>query len=271
MNRLLCLLIFFAGLSSTLFSQNTNLNDYSYIIVPAKFDFLLEEDQFQINSMTKFYLTKNGFNAFFNTEVPDNVRRCDGLWADVIKSSGLVYTKLEVVIKDCKGNELFRSQEGKSKFKYYQKAYQDALRKAFISFQTLNVSQPDMIEFKKGDMTDKLELKGASDEKVNDIPVKEAIIVSETISYKGNLPENPYTTYTNNGSIYLLRKMQNEYTFYQETKNGELLLKGNFSRKDRSYSYKEINGNSYDVTIDELGNISIYIDGNPVLYSQLDQ
>jgi len=57
--------------------------------------FLHEDDQFQLNSLTKFLLNKHGFNALFNTEVPDNVRRCDGLWAEVLKTSGLVYTNLE--------------------------------------------------------------------------------------------------------------------------------------------------------------------------------
>jgi hypothetical protein len=207
--------------------------------------------------MTKFYLTKNGFNALFNNEVPDNVRRCDGLWADVLKSSGLVYTKLEVVIKDCKGNELFRSREGKSKYKQYQKAYQDALRKAFMSFKTLNVSQPELVLYQENEL--------------NIEPVKEVVSVSETRSNNGALPTNAFSTYSNNDSLYLLRKNKDGYTFYKETEKGDLLLIGTFSLKANAMLYNEIDGNSFDVTIDELGNISIYSDGNPVVYRQLNQ
>lgn len=270
MKRLLVLIVFF-GLSSTVFSQNTNLNDYSYIIVPTRFDFLHEEDQFQINSMTKFFLAKNGFNAMFNTEVPDNVRRCDGLWADVIKSSGMVYTKLEVVIKDCKGNELFRSHEGKSKYKHYQKAYQDALRKAFMSFRTLNVNQPKMIVYQEDEINNKPVVNELGTEDAIDNAVKEVVVVSGTKSYNLNLPSDSYSSYTYKGLYYLMRKNNNGYAFYEESKNGDLLLIGNFSLKDNALIYQEINGNSYDVAIDKLGTMSIYIDGNTAVFQKLDQ
>jgi hypothetical protein len=263
-------MIVIVGLSSTVFSQNTNLNDYSYIIVPTKFDFLQEEDQFQINSMTKFYLNKYGFNAFFNTEVPNNVPRCDGLWAQVVKSSGLIYTKLEVVIKDCKGNEIFRSNQGKSKYKYYKKAYQDALRKAFISFQTLNVRQPEINVYQEEKMTDKPVLKEVGSKEINDIQVKEVVIVSEIGSYNGNLPETAFSTYTNNQSFYLLRKDNDGYAFYEETNKEDLILMGSISINGNALIYKDIKGNSYDVEIDKFGNISIYIDGNPTVYRLLD-
>jgi len=271
MNKLLCLLIVFVGLSSTVLSQNNNLNDYSYIIVPTKFDFLQEEDQFQLNSMTKFFLTKYGFNALFNTEVPDNARRCDGIWAEVIKSSGLVYTKLEVVIKDCKGNELFRSQEGKSKYKQYQKAYQDALRKTFMSFKTLNVSQPEMIVYEENEMTDKPVVKELGTEEAIDGAVKEVVILSETKSYQGNLPKHSFSSYSHKGLYYLIRKNNKGYAFYEESKKGDLILIGSFSLKDDALIYQEINGNSYDAIIDKLGNISVYIDGKPSVFQKLDQ
>ncbi len=270
MKQLLVLIVFF-GLSSTVFSQNTNLNDYSYIIVPTRFDFLHEEDQFQINSMTKFFLAKNGFNAMFNTEVPDNVRRCDGLWADVIKSSGMVYTKLEVVIKDCKGNELYRSHEGKSKYKHYQKAYQDALRKAFMSFQSLNVNQPEMIVYQEDEIINKPVVDELGTGEAIDNAVNEVVVVSGTKSIQGNLPKNSYTTYSHNGSFFLLKKNQKGYAFYEESKKGDLILIGNFSLNDTVLIYREINGDSFDVAIDGMGNISIYIDGKPVVYRQLDQ
>jgi hypothetical protein len=46
-------------------------------------------------------------------------------------------TKLSVVLKDCKNTILFTSVEGKSREKEYQTSYNQALREAFNSFETL--------------------------------------------------------------------------------------------------------------------------------------
>src|SRR5690606_16166126 len=51
---------------------------------------------------------------------------------------------LQVVLKDCNANEIYRSQEGKSKYKEYDKTYQDALRKAFKSIEALGIKQKDV-------------------------------------------------------------------------------------------------------------------------------
>ena len=58
-------------LSINLYAQQTNLNDYSYVIVPDQFDFLKSKDQFQLNSMTKFYFEKSGFNAYLADSAPN--------------------------------------------------------------------------------------------------------------------------------------------------------------------------------------------------------
>ena len=50
------------------FSQ-TKLNDYKYVIVPNSFDFLKSKDQYQLNSLTKFLLNKNGFTAIMEDEI----------------------------------------------------------------------------------------------------------------------------------------------------------------------------------------------------------
>jgi hypothetical protein len=39
------------------FSQR-NVNDYKYVIVPEKFDFQKEPNQFKLNQLTKFLLKK---------------------------------------------------------------------------------------------------------------------------------------------------------------------------------------------------------------------
>lgn len=129
-------------IASSIFSQ-TNLNDYKYIIVPKKFDFLKEENQYLLNSLTKFLFKKNGFNTLLEGEdYPEDFKRnrCLSLRSDVVKGSGLLKSKLTVILKDCNDQIVFKSKVGESRIKEFSKSYNQALRRAFESFETLNYS-----------------------------------------------------------------------------------------------------------------------------------
>ena len=135
------LLVFF--LLSTPFFSQSNLNNFKYVIVPKKFEFLKETDQYQLNSLTKFLLEKENFITFFDDEnFPDDLAkdRCLALTADVIDESGLLKTKLKVQLQDCKNTIVFESRIGDSKLKAYEKAYQQSIREAFQSFKSVNYS-----------------------------------------------------------------------------------------------------------------------------------
>lgn len=132
---LIVLLIFL----STSYSQNCN--DYKYAIIPAEFKFLKGKDQYKLNTISKMYLEKYGFTTYFDTDIlPNEVasQNCNKVFVDVINSSTFFVTKLMIEVKDCKNNILFSSVVGKSKEKDFQVAYNQALREAFASFETLN-------------------------------------------------------------------------------------------------------------------------------------
>ena len=127
--------------SGILCSQEKNINDYKYLIVPEKFDFLKEKDQYNMNSLTKMMFEKYGFTVFFSGQkLPDElaVDRCKALYGDMVNDSGLMNTVLYITIKDCEGKTLFTSQKGKSKEKSYQKAYYAAMREASASLVSIN-------------------------------------------------------------------------------------------------------------------------------------
>ena len=127
------------------FSQES-LSDYSFVVVPEKYDFVSEVDKYQLNSLTKFLFNKHGFNAYFDREMPD-VRRCDGLWAKVEGRPAMIRTKVVIILNDCTGKEVFRSEVGTSKLKEYSKTYTAALRNAFLSIEELGVQQKEPIIF----------------------------------------------------------------------------------------------------------------------------
>ncbi|WP_144893922.1 hypothetical protein [Flavobacterium tiangeerense] len=121
------------------FSFAQSINNYKAVIVPLKFDFLKVENQYRMNTLTKYNFEKAGFVAFYKkAELPQEYyNRCDLLFADVVKENGFLTTKLVVVLKDCNDKIIFQSVMGSSREKEYQVAYAEALNKAFVSILNL--------------------------------------------------------------------------------------------------------------------------------------
>lgn len=127
-------------------NAQTSLNDYKYIIVPNKYDFLNEADKFQLNSLTKFLFNKYGFTAIMESESTMKEllsKPCLALRSNLIKNSSLFKTKLIVELRNCKNEVVFTTREGETREKDFAKAYNFALRDAFKSFEGVDyVYQP---------------------------------------------------------------------------------------------------------------------------------
>lgn len=131
-------LIFFSLFS--LFSFAQKINDYEFIMVPTKFDFQSDENEYRLNTLLKFRLEEYGFKAFYtsdqlNTNYSD---RCLYLNASVVNESSMFMTKFYVVFKDCNNNIVFQSEIGTSKVKARKDAYKDALEEALKSVKAIN-------------------------------------------------------------------------------------------------------------------------------------
>lgn len=132
MKRILLLLAFVFSMS--LVAQE----NYKYVIIPKQFSFLNEENQYNLNALTKSFFETEGFTVYYNTdELPQEIasNRCLVLMADVEESNKLFVTNLNVVIKDCMNKVLFESLKGSSREKDNQKAYTIALRDALTSMK----------------------------------------------------------------------------------------------------------------------------------------
>ncbi|MDO3627194.1 hypothetical protein [Mucilaginibacter sp. BT774] len=134
------ILALFLLLSFSAYSQNA-IDHYKYVVVPERFSFLKENDQYSLNSLTKALLEDKGFTVYFDdnelpTEVANN--KCQALSADVLEKSGMFTTGLTLLLKDCRGNIVFKSKEGKSREKDYRVAYNSALRDAFTSLNKVS-------------------------------------------------------------------------------------------------------------------------------------
>jgi hypothetical protein len=130
-------------ISTSLFSQQSKLDKYQYIIVPDKFDFVRSTDQYKTSSLTKFLLSKKGFKVFLSSEkLPQELQnnRCTALMVNIKDESSMFTTKSTIEMIDCYGEIIYISKVGQSKDKEYKKAFQEAIRNAYDSMTDFEYS-----------------------------------------------------------------------------------------------------------------------------------
>ena len=122
------------------YSFSQTVNDYKGVIIPMRYDFQNSENQYRLQTLTKFNLTNAGFQSFYSSEViPAEFNdRCTMLYLDVKKENAFLVTKLFITLKDCYGVVVFQSLIGKSREKEFQMAYSESLNEAFKSVAELN-------------------------------------------------------------------------------------------------------------------------------------
>lgn len=111
------------------------LDNYKYFVVPKRFDAFMEINQHQSSTLVKFLLTKYNFEAVYIDAIPEELflNKCLGLTTQVEDNSTYLQTVVAMVFIDCKGQEVFRTQEGKSKRKDFKEAYSEAIQEAMRS------------------------------------------------------------------------------------------------------------------------------------------
>jgi len=269
MNKLVAVIFLFMGIISKSFSQKS-LSDYSYVIVSEQFEFQQEKDKYQLNSLTKFLFNKYGFHAYFDREVPLNVFRCDGLWAEAEGTPGFIITKVQLVLRDCTGEVIYRTNYGKSKVKDYKKAYYESVRNAFDDIIALNVMQKEIVGM---DVTTTLDSQVFLENTKSSPVIKTVTATTNSINNESlkkveptiektinlNLPLNKYTNYNHMGTVFLLRKTAVGYTLYQELidTDDDLLLIGKITVKGSDINVKNEKGKILEVFFDESNNLII--------------
>jgi hypothetical protein len=209
------------------------VNDYKAVIVPVKYDFLKNQNEYRLNTVTKFNLQKAGFVAFYNNEAMANEYndRCSVLYVNVIKESGLLITKLYVTFSDCKGTLVYQSPIGKSKEKDFELAYIEALDSAFQSVYDLQykyngTNRDTVIQDKKVEIDVQRNTEVAQENKIilgQSALIGANVVVAERIA-------NGYLLIDSESSKVVLKllKTSNEAIFIAQskTRNGVVVRKG---------------------------------------------
>ncbi|MBS1663046.1 MAG: hypothetical protein JST68_18530 [Bacteroidetes bacterium] len=133
--KALASLITLTLLTVAAYSQNT-INNYKYVLMPERFDFSKMDNQYGLNTTAKSLLEQKGFTVVWvNGELPPAVasNKCNALRAEMTQHNTIFTTGLTLLLKDCQGNVVFKSKEGKSREKEFETAYAEALRNSFAS------------------------------------------------------------------------------------------------------------------------------------------
>ncbi len=126
--------LFLLLFSVSTYAQNT-INNYKYVMVPEKFSFLKQPNQYRLNALTKALLEDKGFTVYYENDLPQEIanNKCSALLVEILEKNGMFSTNLTLLLKDCQNNIVFKSKEGKSREKEFSVSYNLALRDAFSS------------------------------------------------------------------------------------------------------------------------------------------
>jgi len=233
MKKIVLLLLFI----STFCKAQQSINEYSFIEVPDRFEFVFGDNPYRLSEMMVFYLGKNDLKAYRQSDTP-NVSKCDILYADLIKGKSMFTTKLSIVLKDCNDTVLYQSPDGSSRIKTYDKSYPDALRDAFKFFSVKNIKM--LPEQEKNES--KVEIKENDLQIDTDTPET----ATKDITNLGNVPESLFTTYSNDGKSYLLKKVATGFILFltQEDKDDLVKIGDIVLNKDALFTMQDIYGDS---------------------------
>ena len=132
MKKIVLLLVLFT------FTFSVAQENYKYAIVPKKFSFFSDENEYNTSSMTKSFFEKEGFVVYYDTdEFPSELanNRCMAFYVNVLKKSNMFITKINFELKDCANKIIYTSIQGSSKEKEYQKSYNESFRMALMGMK----------------------------------------------------------------------------------------------------------------------------------------
>ena len=168
------------GTKATGYAQNP-LDSYKYIIVPKKFDFLKKENQYRVNSQTKYLFDSHGYTTVLKgEEYPDDLlsNPCLGLEANVIDESNTFTSKVRISLTNCQDQVVYTTEQGRSKEKDYAKSYSQALNNAFKSIEQMGYEFNPDLALVPSVASSPIQESEAQDK----IPVQEEVVAAESVA-----------------------------------------------------------------------------------------
>ena len=110
MKKHFLLLLFVLLIGLTAVAQN-ELNAYKYVVIPSKYDFQKEANEYGINLLLKYKFQQLGFESYLDTDdLPQILRTNTCLYASPVlhTKSNMFKTVVSVELFDCTNKSLFK-------------------------------------------------------------------------------------------------------------------------------------------------------------------
>lgn len=216
-------IIFLIALVFSSFAFSQTLNQYKYAIVPEKYSFQKNKNDYNLNELTKAAMRKYGFEPYFETEIlPKDISNDNKVYVDVLENSSMIYTKLIVVLRDYTNNVLFRSTEGTSKEKEFSEAYEECFRQAMKSFDILKH------QYNSNQVVD-IEVKVSENQNINSV----------LIPYNANKIANGYNLFhRKQGLKFVIYETTNPNIFIVNTPDKKNQIGVLIHKQNDSYSFE---------------------------------
>ena len=201
------------------------MNNYKFIIVSEKFDFLKESDMYQTSSLTKFLFKKNGFDAYISSEeLPKEVYddRCNALFVSVLNSSGVFVTKNAIEFRDCNNVLVYKSKVGKSRKKEFKLAYHEAIRDAFTDLTITGYTYIESAITKENSIVKPIAEKT---KKIAVLPINKVVRKKDYTMYAQPISNGFKLVDASLKVVYTILNTSTQNVFILKDKNGILYLK----------------------------------------------
>lgn len=124
---------------------HAQFDDYKYVVIPNRFESFDNDNQHQSSSLVKSLFSNEGFTTAHASALPTDLQenRCLGVYVGLDDESSMFTTKTTLVMKDCNGQVIFSSHQGRSKKKEYKASYTEAIKDAFNAFNGMSHNYVD--------------------------------------------------------------------------------------------------------------------------------
>lgn len=259
------ILLFITLYSLPSFAQTGNaeeLNNYAFVVIPMEYRWQDKDNEYMMNSLTKYLLNKEGFETYMEIEdLPEKyaLNKCLGLVAEVVSeriSMITFVTRTTFVLKDCRGNIVYETKEGTSREKNIKQAYQDALRDAFTSFEIVRYNYNDGNGYYDSERSEgELAYKNQLDKQKKNAKKEDQF--TKALSETFNLDDTDYKLQQIEAGYVLIEKESGDRTAVLNKTDSRTIL----------YNSKAVNGTA---RFDDGGNIVVdYFDADKGAVDQL--
>ena len=239
----------FMGLS--VLPAQAQLDNYKYFVVPKRFDAFMDINQHQSSTLVKFLLTKYEFEPLYDDAIPEELflNKCLGLTTQLEDNSTYLQTVVAIVYYDCRGQEVFRTQEGRSKNKVFKEAYSEAIQEAMQTMALISHnyrgSEQTVEEPVVAEAPDPIE---ATPETETEVSLAEPAVIAdvaeeapEPLAKEESVPEITYWEETARSNGYILTNPDKEVTWViMKTSSPEVFMA--ISTTTQGVAFKVENG-----------------------------